>query len=429
MHLNLNLLAMQKSALTLLLAFFLSISMLSAQYKEAPNGLAFRWTWNNFQYPLTQKLNRFDYTSGAELTYVRHLGNYLNLAVPLKIGKAELPLNDQGTAIDESMIGSLDALLHLKFFKKDNIVYPYLLAGAGLMTEMDNDWKMHPEFPAGLGVNFRVAPHLYLSAETQYRFNLSENRNQLQHAAGIWFIMGRYDKKEEIADRDGDGVSDKNDECPDQAGPVVLKGCPDSDGDGIADKADDCPMAAGLPTLKGCPDKDGDNIPDHMDRCPDEFGLASAQGCPDSDGDGVIDPEDRCPNTPGPAANFGCPELKPEEKEVLEFAKKAVQFETGSAKLLPESFKVLDEIAGLLRKYPEHKLRISGHTDSIGTFEENQTLSERRAKTCYDYIVSKGIQAKRITHRGFGESKPIADNRFAPGREQNRRVEFEIYVE
>jgi hypothetical protein len=78
---------MQKTTLTLFLAFIISITTLSAQYKDSPNGFAFRWTWNNFQYPLTQKLDRFDYTSGVELTYIRHLGNYLNLAVPLKIGK------------------------------------------------------------------------------------------------------------------------------------------------------------------------------------------------------------------------------------------------------------------------------------------------------------------------------------------------------
>ena len=374
-------------------------------------------------------MDRFDFTSGVELTYIRHLGNYLNLAVPLKIGKAELPLDDQGGAVDGSVIGSLDALLHLKFFKKENILYPYLLGGVGLMAEVENDWKMNPEFPVGLGLNFRVAPHVYLSAESQYRFDLSDYRNQLQYAAGIWVILGNYEKKEKIADRDNDGVPDKKDQCPDQPGLASLHGCPDSDGDGISDKNDDCPLVAGSPELKGCPDKDGDNIPDYQDRCPDDPGPASAQGCPDTDNDGVIDPEDRCPDTPGPASNFGCPELQPEEKAVLEFAKKAVQFETGSARLLPESNKVLDEIAGLLRKYPERKLRISGHTDSIGTPGENQTLSERRAKTCYDYFVSKGIQANKIIYQGFGESKPIADNRFAPGREQNRRVEFEIYVE
>lgn len=418
---------MNKTMLTLLLAITLSATHLSAQYKEAPNGFAFRWTMTNFQYPITKKLDRYEYTNGVELTYIRHLGNYLNFALPLKAGKADLPVNADGTATSESMIGSLDALLQVKLFKKENLLYPYLLAGAGVMTEVENDWKMNPEFPVGLGLNIRLAPHLYLSLESQYRFDLSDNRNQLEHAAGIWVIPGKYSKKEK-ADRDNDGIADNEDQCPDQAGPASLSGCPDSDQDGIADKSDDCPLVAGPADLKGCPDKDGDKVPDYMDQCPETAGLPALKGCPDTDGDGVADPDDKCPNTPGPAANFGCPELQPEEKAVLDFAKKAVQFETGSARLLPESFKVLDEIAALLRKYPDHKLRISGHTDSIGSVEENQSLSERRAKTCFDYLVSKGISPGRITAQGFGESKPVADNRFAPGREQNRRVEFEIYV-
>jgi outer membrane protein OmpA-like peptidoglycan-associated protein len=108
---------------------------------------------------------------------------------------------------------------------------------------------------------------------------------------------------------------------------------------------------------------------------------------------------------------------------------KAVQFETGSAKLLQSSYKTLDEIAGIMLKYPGQKLRISGHTDSIGEAVENLKLSEKRAKTCFDYLVSKRVPTGRISHAGFGETKPIGDNRFAPGREQNRRVEFEMYVD
>ncbi len=181
--------------------------------------------------------------------------------------------------------------------------------------------------------------------------------------------------------------------------------------------------------MKGCPDQDADGLADIDDKCPTIAGLPQFAGCPDSDGDGVADPQDKCPNTPGPASNNGCPELKPEEKEVLEFATKAVQFETGSAKLLQSAFKTLDEIAAILIKYPDYKCRIGGHTDSIGEAEPNQKLSERRVKTCYDYLVSKGVKAERMSYEGFGETKPIGDNRFKAGREQNRRVEFDVYIE
>ncbi|MEY3369038.1 MAG: hypothetical protein RI973_2193, partial [Bacteroidota bacterium] len=275
------------------------------------------------------------------------------------------------------------------------------------------------------------APHLYLSLESQYRLTSAANRDQLQHAIGIWIIPGDYKEKEENKprDKDKDGVSDKEDQCPDQPGSPALFGCPDSDGDGVPDKLDDCPKEAGLPLLKGCPDKDGDNIPDYLDRCPDQAGLSMYQGCPDRDGDSVADPEDRCPDEPGIAELKGCPALQPEEQEVLNFARKEVQFETGSAKLLSSSYEVLDEIAAILAKYTRYNLSISGHTDSVGSKEDNQVLSEQRAASCMKYLISKGVSTSRITSRGFGETKPVADNRFEAGRSQNRRVEFEIVVQ
>ncbi|MCC6725171.1 MAG: OmpA family protein [Saprospiraceae bacterium] len=476
---------MKKAVITTSFLFMLCLGQLSAQHEAAPNALAFRWTWNNFQFPISQKFDRYNYTSGAELTYIRHLGKALNLAVPLKVGKAYLPLNADGDAGNADLIGSLDAVLQLKFTKPESKIYPYLLGGAGLMTETTNDWKMNPEFPVGLGLNVLVSPNLYISAETQYRFDLNDNRNQLQHALGIWITLGGGEIEKKPTDRDKDGITDNEDQCPDEPGTPATFGCPDSDGDGVADKNDQCPKEAGKPALGGCPDRDNDGVADHQDRCPDEpgkiellgcpvtdrdgdgiadkddkcpdaagskytggcpdqdgDGLADSddkcptiagtpadKGCPDTDGDGLIDPEDRCPEVAGPASNKGCPELKKEEKEVLQFAMKAVQFETGSAKLLQSSYKVLDDIAQIMREHPEQKLRINGHTDSIGDAGENQALSEKRTKTCYDYLATQGVALNRMSHVGYGETKPIADNLYAPGREKNRRVEFEMYVD
>ena len=478
---------MKKITFSLLLFLFFSMAVTSAQSNEAPNALTYRWMWSNFQYPVTDNHDWNDYTSGVELSYVRHLSDYLNLAIPLKLGKASLPLDDTGADRDESLIISLDALMHLKPFKGNRTFYPYLLAGAGLMTEVDNDWAINPEIPVGLGLNLRLAPQLYLSAEGQYRFDFSDNRNHLQPVAGLWIGLGGSAEPEKVTvlDADKDGIPDAEDQCPNQPGTAAMFGCPDTDGDGVADKYDNCITEAGKAELKGCPDRDNDNIPDMEDLCPDEpgtvalkgcpnkdrdgdgitdgedkcpdaagpvltkgcpdgdkdgvadsedkcptvAGLPNFMGCPDTDKDGIADPEDKCPNSAGPASNSGCPEIRQEDKKVLEFAMKAVQFETGSARLLPESNKVLDEIAGIMKNYPDHKLRISGHTDSIGDAAANQSLSEKRAKACYDYLVSKGISATRMSHQGFGETKPIGDNRYAPGREQNRRVEFDLNID
>ncbi|MCB9306175.1 MAG: OmpA family protein [Lewinellaceae bacterium] len=234
-------------------------------------------------------------------------------------------------------------------------------------------------------------------------------------------------------DTDFDGVPDKDDECPNEAGTAANRGCPDmkdSDGDGVPDKDDLCPTLAG--TNKGCPDTDGDGVADNFDKCPNVFGPPSNDGCPvenDSDGDGVVDSADKCPYTPGLSTNFGCPEVKPEVKERLAFATKAVQFQTGRSTLKNESFSILDEIVEIMRQYPDYTLSISGHTDNVGDEQKNKRLSEARAKACYDYFMFRGIKAKRLRYAGFGENRPIAENDTPEGREQNRRVEFELVLD
>jgi outer membrane protein OmpA-like peptidoglycan-associated protein len=250
-------------------------------------------------------------------------------------------------------------------------------------------------------------------------------------------------------DQDGDGVTDDKDQCPDVAGPADKMGCPDTDGDGVPDHEDICPNVAGNPTTSGCPDRDGDGISDSEDQCPDAEGEEKAggcpdrdndgtpdkddacpelagtlKGCPDTDGDGVADRIDRCPTQPGDVANAGCPEIKQEVKERLEYAARAVQFETGSAKLKESSYVILSEIAGIMRQYPDYYLSISGHTDNVGSDVTNLNLSQRRASSCRDFLIATGIREARISSTGYGESRPTAENSTAEGRRLNRRVEF-----
>lgn len=112
-------------------------------------------------------------------------------------------------------------------------------------------------------------------------------------------------------DTDGDGILDKDDNCPNEAGPKENNGCPwkDSDGDGVLDKDDDCPNTPGLKEYKGCPDTDGDGIIDQNDRCPNQPGSKENKGCPDTDGDTLVDIDDDCPTVAGPVSNKGCPEV------------------------------------------------------------------------------------------------------------------------
>ncbi|MBK9107420.1 MAG: OmpA family protein [Saprospiraceae bacterium] len=232
-------------------------------------------------------------------------------------------------------------------------------------------------------------------------------------------------------DKDGDGIPDNKDDCPEKAGSKEMNGCPDTDGDGISDKEDKCPDKAGNKSNGGCPevalkDSDKDGIPDAEDECPFAAGPEKHNGCPDTDGDGIMDKLDGCPNTPGPIANKGCPVIEKADIETLDFAMRAVQFDLGRATLRSESFSILDKVAKILKKYPDYNLTIAGHTDNSGSAGFNLDLSERRAKICYEYLISIGISASRLSYVGFGSSKPIAPNDNETGRYLNRRVEFNL---
>ncbi len=253
-----------------------------------------------------------------------------------------------------------------------------------------------------------------------------------------------------LNDTDGDGLTDNNDNCPNMAGPASNMGCPiaDQDGDGIADNEDKCPGSPGLVRFNGCPDTDGDGVADNLDSCPDKAGLARFSGCPDTDGDGISDVSDKCPTIAGTAANNGCPGnntssntgnntsssstsssgviLTKAEEATLANAMRTVEFETAKAALRSKSYRVMDEIAQIMKKYPQYNLTISGHTDSVGSSSENQELSETRAKSCKVYLVNKGIPSSRISTYGYGEKQPIADNKYSAGRKKNRRVEFRL---
>ena len=233
-----------------------------------------------------------------------------------------------------------------------------------------------------------------------------------------------------VIDRDGDGVLDAVDKCPDVAGLASLQGCPDRDGDGIADAEDKCPDVAGLARYQGCPipDRDNDGINDEVDKCPDVPGVASYQGCPipDTDGDGVNDEVDKCINEKGPASNFGCPIIDVAIIERVKVAAKNVFFATASDKLLAQSNKRLNDVVSILNENPSYKIQIDGHTDSQGKDEYNLDLSNRRAASVKAYLVSKGIAEGRLNSTGYGETKPVADNNTAKGRAQNRRVEMNL---
>lgn len=254
---------------------------------------------------------------------------------------------------------------------------------------------------------------------------VADLEDECPNLAGSRFNKGCPEEKK-FSDRDKDGVEDKIDKCPDQVGSAATNGCPDSDNDGVADLEDECPTIAGLMTAKGCPDSDSDGTPDNKDKCPKAFGPKVYDGCPDTDGDGLDDFNDKCPTMPGPVENKGCPKISEKDKETLDIAMRSVEFDLGKATLKTISYQILNQVSEIMKRYPDYNVVISGHTDNTGSSPLNQSLSEQRAKSCYDYMIGQGISALRMSYVGYGESRPIATNDTPQGRTLNRRVEFNL---
>jgi len=237
-----------------------------------------------------------------------------------------------------------------------------------------------------------------------------------------YFICDRY------KDSDGDGVIDSKDSCPNTPSGVAVNsiGCPlDSDGDGVTDDNDSCPNTPrGVQVgTNGCPlDSDGDGVTDDKDRCPNtpRGAAVNSEGCqPDSDGDGVYDSVDACPGTPaGQAVNEkGCHTI---------FSLEGVNFATDSAELTSAAEAELGRAIQALAENPGINIRVEGHTDSRGSESYNQSLSEKRAQTVFDYLVMKGVDRGRLSVKGYGENSPVADNATKEGRAQNRRVDLVV---
>jgi outer membrane protein OmpA-like peptidoglycan-associated protein len=254
-------------------------------------------------------------------------------------------------------------------------------------------------------------------------------RDRCPEVLGIAALDGCPD-----VDTDGDGVLDAQDACPKVAGLAALKGCPepDADQDGVPDSTDACPALAGPSATHGCPDSDGDGLDDSVDACPKVKGVPELKGCPDvdTDGDGVVDRLDACRTEKGVPENAGCPARRKQlviitkDKLVI---KDKVYFATGRSTVLMRSFPLLEQVAAILKEHPEvERLSIEGHTDDRGNHDANVLLSEARASMVRAYLIKAGVQPDRLIARGFGPDRPVESNETPRGRDTNRRVEFMI---
>jgi len=184
----------------------------------------------------------------------------------------------------------------------------------------------------------------------------------------------------------------------------------------IGGRPDICGAA---PSLK---DSDGDGVADDKDKCPGtpQGAKVNSYGCEiDSDGDGIVDSRDKCPGTPQGAKvdKHGC---------MAKLVLQNINFELNSAELTSASKTKLGSIVTVLKSRPDIKgLIVTGHTDSSGADQYNQTLSRARAESVADFFAFSGVTLE-MTAKGMGESSPVADNDTAEGRAKNRRVELEV---
>jgi outer membrane protein OmpA-like peptidoglycan-associated protein len=289
------------------------------------------------------------------------------------------------------------------------------------------------------------APVELARAEAYAAFAKHESSQGRSHTADQYLALSESNAKTAyensrdrgcLGDRDGDTIPDREDQCPDDIEDFDnfqdKDGCPDPDNDldGIPDGQDQCPLERGPAENRGCPilDADGDGLVDAEDKCPKEFGPRSNQGCPirDSDQDGVPDNEDKCPSEPGPKENGGCPYKLIQITDNQIVLKEKVFFATAKAVIKKESFGLLNEVAKALKDHSSFKVRVEGHTDSVGDDKKNKKLSQARADSVRKYLIGQGIGPDRMQAVGYGEERPIDDNGTDAGRSVNRRVEFFI---
>lgn len=398
--------------------------------------------------------------------------------VQLKFMKKDLA-SQKLTAIMLGLTGNF-------YFLPSKKVQPFVLAGVGVdMWKVKPEPSGGPgadtkmtDFggKVGAGVNFWLSENVTLDVQGKLTYELAnlsadddsgaysselEDRpflGYIEPSIGLTYLFGK------AKDTDNDGVSDKKDRCPETPmGAIVdASGCPldedkdgvfdgldkcvntpvratadadgcphDTDKDGVFDGLDNCadtPPGAVVDNM-GCPkDTDGDGVFDGLDKCADtQAGCrVGADGCTlDGDGDGVCDGIDRCPSTP-PGTQIdanGCPvDVKPPVQKIT----LNIKYKSGSYEPDDNARQILDELIKTMKAYTGTVIEIHGFTDDVGKDSSNQVLSEKRAGGVRDYLLKGGVEAERMTIRGFGEDPKyfVGDNKTAEGKQQNRRVEI-----
>ena len=323
---------------------------------------------------------------------------------------------------------------------------PFLVVGAGAGPGLTNGYGTPAFFAVGsVGYEPLPAPPKKPEPDTDKDGIFDKD----DHCPTVKGIKHEDPKKNGCpADTDDDTILDVDDACPKEPGRASTdpkkNGCPpDQDGDKIVDEKDACPEVPGPknddPKKNGCPaDEDNDTILDADDACPKVPGVKhedpKKNGCPsDRDEDGILDVEDACPDQKGSSdedkSKHGCPHVTVTKTEIV--ISRQVKFKFGESTLKhtvdPVSDDLLTEVRDAIINHPEiEQVEVQGHTDNVGKAEVNKQLAQERADAVRFWLIQRGIPSKKLLAKGYGSSKPVADNDTEEGRQQNRRVQFLI---
>ena len=424
----------------IILMLLVSVSSLTVIGQDTasikPASIAFKVGLFNFKKtPLTENASQTVIQGGVQ--YFKGITTHLDLMVNLDFANLKYPFYTS-SKIDitknNEMYTAFDASLNYKLLTDENKLVPYVTAGLGVASINNAYYTAYA--PVGLGLQIKAKQGSFINILSTYRAEASAlTKMHYNHSISYSLPLKLREKKPVmlppapvVADIDDDGVVGSNDDCPNASGLVKYRGCPvpDTDSDGINDENDKCPTAEGAIKYKGCPipDVDKDGINDEADKCPTAEGLSRYEGCPipDTDKDGVNDEQDKCPSIPGIMGNNGCADLQPLANEISS----QLKFESGKVNLRKKIYIGVDSLVVFMQENPNASLVISGHTDNTGTLKINQKLSLQRAMVVSNYLIKKGIDKKRMTQKGFADTRPISDNKTSKGRALNRRVDIEV---
>lgn len=426
-----------KKTIVFILASLFSFSVMGQDTASIKSSsIAFKMGLFNFKKtPATDNASELAIQGG--LQYFKGITKHLDLMMNLDFANLKYPFYTSSKiaiAKNNVMYTALDASLNYKLLTDENKLVPYISAGLGIASINNSYYTAYA--PVGVGIQIKAKQGSFINILSTYRAEASAlTKTHYNHSISYSLPLKLREKRPVmippapvVADNDDDGVVGSEDDCPNASGLSKYHGCPvpDTDTDGINDENDKCPTAEGLVKYKGCPipDSDKDGINDEVDKCPNAKGLSRYEGCPipDTDKDGVNDEEDKCPNIPGIMGNNGCADLQPLLNEISS----QLKFESGKVNLSKKIYVGVDSLVVLMQNNANIMLIISGHTDNTGTLKINEKLSIQRAMVVSNYLIKKGIDKKRISQKGFADTRPISDNKTLKGRAQNRRVDIKV---